>query len=100
MREAMFQQESWTGPKTRPVNFMPVDQGEVMKDMVWGVIAITIGSLFLLGMLLLAHLTLGMGIYGGIFLAYGIYRIKKYRSSRKGESPRPDEDPLQKWNIY
>ena len=71
-----------------------------MKHLIWGIVATTIGSCFLLGMVLLARPTLGMGIYGGIFLAYGIYRIKQYRNSRKPEESGPDTDPLKKWNIY
>ena len=71
-----------------------------MKHLIWGIVAITIGSCFLLGMVLLARPTMGMGIYGGIFLVYGIYRIKQYRDKRKPEELGPDTDPLKKWNIY
>jgi hypothetical protein len=71
-------------------------QGEKMKHLIWGIIATIIGSFFLLGMLLLAHPTLGMGIYGGIFLAYGIYRINQYRISRKGANLETNKDSLQK----
>jgi len=71
-----------------------------MKHLIWGIIGTTIGSCFLSGMIFLAHPTLGMGVYGGLFLAYGLYRLKQYRNSRDGETIEPEKDPLQKWNIY
>jgi hypothetical protein len=71
-----------------------------MKHLIWGIIATTIGSFSLLSILILAHPTLGMGIYGVIFLAYGIYRINQYRNRCKGADLETDKDSLQKWNIY
>jgi hypothetical protein len=71
-----------------------------MKHLVWGIIGIALGSCFLLGRLLLVHPTFGMGMYGGVFLAYGIYRIKQYRNRCNQEHFGPDNDPLKKWNIF
>ncbi len=55
-----------------------------MKHLVWGGLSLAIGAIFLLSTLVLANVSVASGlVYGGIFVAHGIYRLNQYRSQLK-----------------
>lgn len=58
-----------------------------MKHLIWGSLSAVIGVFLLISSLVLANVTIGTNlIYGGIFVAYGIYRINQYREFCKQNS--------------
>jgi len=58
-----------------------------MKHLIWGVIGISIGVFLLLAALVLANVSVGENlIYGGIFVAYGSYRLNQYFKEKQQQA--------------
>ena len=60
-----------------------------MKHLVWGILSLLIGTFLLVGALVLAHVSVGTNlIYGGIFIAYGVYRLNQHSNAKKQKANR------------
>jgi hypothetical protein len=58
-----------------------------MKHLIWGVLGISIGVFLLLAALVLANVSVGENlIYGGIFVAYGSYRLNQYFKEKQQQA--------------
>ena len=58
-----------------------------MKHLIWGVVSISIGLYLFLAALVLANVSVGTNlIYGGIFVAYGSYRLKQYFKEKQQQA--------------
>ena len=58
-----------------------------MKHLIWGVLGISIGVFLLLAAIVLANVSVGTNlIYGGIFVAYGVYRLNQYFKEKQQQA--------------
>jgi len=58
-----------------------------MKHLIWGLLGISIGVFLLLAALVLANVSVGENlIYGGIFVAYGSYRLNQYFKEKQQQA--------------
>jgi hypothetical protein len=58
-----------------------------MKHLIWGILGISIGAFLLLAALVLANVSVETNlIYGGLFVAYGSYRLKQYFTEKRQQA--------------
>lgn len=54
-----------------------------MRHLVWGSLSTAIGLFLVLATIMLANTNVMMNLlYGGIFIAFGLYRLNQYREVR------------------
>ena len=58
-----------------------------MKHLIWGLLGISIGVFLLLAALVLANVSVETNlICGGLFVAYGSYRLKQYFTEKQQQA--------------